>query len=66
MVFGVLKAEERACWMLLHKLVLWAPKATLDSLRPHWEDNFWMIFGLELDGGKVVAAQIAGSLGRRV
>ena len=43
------KGCARGCFILV---VLRDPKATLDTLGPHWEDNFWTIFGLELDGGK--------------
>ena len=47
------KAEDRACSTLLHRLFVRIPKATLESLRAYGEDLFRVIFGLELDCGKL-------------
>ena len=29
---------------------------------PHWENNFWTIFGFELDGGKAWRSRLPGAL----
>ena len=47
------KAEERVCSRLL---------PNVRPLGPHWEDNFWTIFGLELDGGKGWRSRLPGAL----
>ena len=39
-----------------------APTATLETLGPHWEDNFWTICGLELDGGQARQRRLPGAL----
>ena len=39
--------------MLLRRLFLRIPKATLESLRAYGEDLFRVIFGLDLDCGKL-------------
>ena len=55
------KAEGRACLTLLHRLVLWVPKATLDILGAYGEALFRAIFGLELDGGKAWRGKSLGT-----
>ena len=34
----------------------------LETLGPHWEDNFWRIFGIKLDGGKGWRRRLPGAL----
>ena len=55
------KAEGRACLTLLHRLVVWVPKATLDILGASGEALFRAIFGLELDGGKAWRGKSLGT-----
>ena len=43
------------------KVSLTGSKSNVRELGLHWEDNFWMIFGVELDGGKWWRRRLLGA-----
>ena len=60
------KAEEGVCSRLLHTCCFTGSESDVRPLGPHWEDNFWTIFGLELDGGKARRRRLPEALEGRV